>query len=125
MKRSKKDQMRDDGLSGDVDHILRLFRAYEAATTSTTIRTAWRKAGFEYDRPAIGQAAKPTMGIDQSAHVSEETANYAQILWTKHCDSQISDLSGVLITLYGLKSFAASTLMENRHILSKTMIGFR
>jgi hypothetical protein len=49
MKRSKKYQMRDDWLSLDVDHILRLFRAYEAVTTSTTIRAAWRKAGFEYE----------------------------------------------------------------------------
>jgi hypothetical protein len=49
IKRSKKCQMRDAGLSVDVDHILRLFRAYEAATTSATIRAAWMKAGFEYE----------------------------------------------------------------------------
>jgi hypothetical protein len=38
LKRSKKYQIRDDALSIYVDHILRLFRAYEAAMASTTIR---------------------------------------------------------------------------------------
>jgi hypothetical protein len=41
--------MRDDGLDVHVDYILRLFRAYEAITASTEIRTAWRKARFEYE----------------------------------------------------------------------------
>jgi hypothetical protein len=49
IKRSKKYQMRDDGLSECVDHILRLFRGYEAAMGSTTIRAAWTQAGFEYE----------------------------------------------------------------------------
>jgi hypothetical protein len=41
--------MRDDGLDAHMDHILRLFRAYETVTASTTIRAAWRKVGFEYE----------------------------------------------------------------------------
>jgi hypothetical protein len=48
VKRSKKYQIRDDTLPIHVDHILRLFRAYEAAMASTTIRAAWRQTGFEY-----------------------------------------------------------------------------
>jgi hypothetical protein len=32
-----------------VDHILRLFRAYEQATASTTIRTSWIKTEFDYE----------------------------------------------------------------------------
>jgi hypothetical protein len=39
MKRSKMYQMRDDGLSVHVYHILRLFRAYEAATTKVRRKT--------------------------------------------------------------------------------------
>jgi hypothetical protein len=31
------------------DHILRLFRAYEAAMASTTIQAPWRQIGFEYE----------------------------------------------------------------------------
>jgi hypothetical protein len=41
--------MRDDGLYAHGDHILSFFRAYEAMTASTMIKTAWRKAGFEYE----------------------------------------------------------------------------
>jgi hypothetical protein len=32
-----------------VDHVLRVFRAYERATASTTIRTSWLKTGFNYE----------------------------------------------------------------------------
>jgi hypothetical protein len=49
VKRSRKYQIRDDTLPIHVDHILRLFRAYEAAMASTTIRAAWRQTGFEYE----------------------------------------------------------------------------
>jgi hypothetical protein len=38
----------DDTLPIRVDHILRLFRAYEGAMASITIRAAWRQTGFEY-----------------------------------------------------------------------------
>jgi hypothetical protein len=53
LKRSKKFQMRDDGLDAHVGHILRLFRAYETVTASTTIGAAWRKTGFEYENRSI------------------------------------------------------------------------
>jgi hypothetical protein len=53
LKRSKKFQMRDDGLDAHVGHILRLFRAYETLTVSTTMRAAWRKAGFEYENRSM------------------------------------------------------------------------
>jgi hypothetical protein len=45
----QKYQIRDDTLPIHVDHILGLFRAYEAAMASTTIRAAWRQTGFEYE----------------------------------------------------------------------------
>jgi hypothetical protein len=48
LKRAKKYQRRDDTLRKEVDHVLRLFRAYEQATASTTIRASWGKTGFEY-----------------------------------------------------------------------------
>jgi hypothetical protein len=41
--------MRDRKLSLYLDHILRLFRAYEAAMASATIRAAQDSAGFEYE----------------------------------------------------------------------------
>jgi hypothetical protein len=46
---SKKYQTCDDTLPIHVDHVLRLFRAYEAAMANTTIRAAWRQTGFEYE----------------------------------------------------------------------------
>jgi hypothetical protein len=49
VKRSKKHQMRNDSLPFNVDHILRLFRAYKSIMGSVTIRTAWSYAGFEYE----------------------------------------------------------------------------
>jgi hypothetical protein len=36
-----------------VDHILRLFRAYEAAMASTTIRATWRQTGLEYENRSM------------------------------------------------------------------------
>jgi hypothetical protein len=50
LKRTKKFQRRDDTLQREVDHVLRLFRAYEQATISSTIGTSWRKAGFKYEK---------------------------------------------------------------------------
>jgi hypothetical protein len=32
----------------DTDHLTRIFKAYELITTSTTVKTSWKKAGFEY-----------------------------------------------------------------------------
>jgi hypothetical protein len=37
LKHSKKFQMRDDGLDAHVDHMLRLFRAYETVTAGTKL----------------------------------------------------------------------------------------
>jgi hypothetical protein len=49
VERSKKYQIRDDILPIHVDHVLRLFQAYEAVMASTTIREARRQTGFEYE----------------------------------------------------------------------------
>jgi hypothetical protein len=49
VKRSKKYQIRDDTLPIQFDHMVGIFRAYEAAMASTTIRAAWRQTGFEYE----------------------------------------------------------------------------
>jgi anti-sigma-K factor RskA len=46
----KKYLPRDENEDREVDHILRIFRAYEAVTTSTTVRACWEKAGFTYQR---------------------------------------------------------------------------
>jgi hypothetical protein len=32
----------------DTDHLLRIFKAYESVTTSTTVRASWKKPGLEY-----------------------------------------------------------------------------
>jgi hypothetical protein len=34
----------------EVDHILRLSKAYETVTTSMTVRACWEKAGFAYQQ---------------------------------------------------------------------------
>jgi hypothetical protein len=36
-------------LRREVDHVRRLFCAYEQATASTTIKSSWLKTGFEYE----------------------------------------------------------------------------
>jgi hypothetical protein len=38
----------DNNENREIDHILRIFRAYEGATTSMMIRASWEKAGFSY-----------------------------------------------------------------------------
>jgi hypothetical protein len=48
-KKAKKYQRRNDTLRREVDHVLRLFRPYEQATASTTIRASWLKTGFDYE----------------------------------------------------------------------------
>jgi hypothetical protein len=39
---------RDLTWSSVVDRVLRIFRAYEQATTSTTVQSFWQKAGFGF-----------------------------------------------------------------------------
>jgi hypothetical protein len=48
LKRSKKFQVRDDGLDAHMGQLLKPFRAYGAVTVKTTIRAARRKAGLKY-----------------------------------------------------------------------------
>jgi hypothetical protein len=52
LKRAKKHQRRDDELPAQVDHILRLFRAYEQATTNRMVRVSWMRTGFQYEERA-------------------------------------------------------------------------
>jgi hypothetical protein len=52
LKRVKKHQRRDDELPEQVDDVLRLFRAYEQATTSTTVRASWMRTRFQYEERA-------------------------------------------------------------------------
>jgi hypothetical protein len=44
----KKYLPKDDNEDREIDHILRIFRAYEEVTTSMMIRASWEKAGFSY-----------------------------------------------------------------------------
>jgi hypothetical protein len=46
--KNEKYQCRDDTPRREVDHVLRLFRAYEQATASMTIKASWLKTGFDY-----------------------------------------------------------------------------
>jgi hypothetical protein len=50
LKSAKKYLPRDTSASPIVDHVLRVFRAYEQVTTSTTVRASWQKAGFGFVR---------------------------------------------------------------------------
>jgi hypothetical protein len=38
---------RSDADPTDTDHLVRIFKARELVTTSTTVRASWKKAGFE------------------------------------------------------------------------------
>jgi hypothetical protein len=49
LKKAKKYPRRDDTARREVDHVLRLFRAYEQATSSVTIKASWLKTGFDYE----------------------------------------------------------------------------
>jgi hypothetical protein len=48
LKSAKKYLAREPNLLPQVDHVMHLFRAYEQATTSTTVRISWQKAGFGF-----------------------------------------------------------------------------
>lgn len=48
LKIHKKQIRKSDKISPLIDHLYRIFRAYEMSTCSTTIRCAFEKAGFEY-----------------------------------------------------------------------------
>ena len=39
---------RSETLSPQLHDVMRIFRTYEIATTSTTIRSSWEKTGFEF-----------------------------------------------------------------------------
>jgi hypothetical protein len=47
--KAKKYQRRDDTLRRAGDRVLWLFRAYEQAMASMTIRVSWLKTGFDYE----------------------------------------------------------------------------
>jgi hypothetical protein len=59
LKRAKNNQRRDDELPAQGDHVLRLFRIYEQATTSMTVRVLWVKTGFQYEE--MDNARYPTV----------------------------------------------------------------
>jgi hypothetical protein len=44
---AKKCILRADADPTDIDHLARIFKAYELVTTSTTVRVSWKKTGFE------------------------------------------------------------------------------
>jgi hypothetical protein len=39
---------RGDTAPAGIDHLVRIFKAYDTVTTSTTVRGSWSKAGSEY-----------------------------------------------------------------------------
>jgi hypothetical protein len=44
----KKHLLLDTDVSPQLDHVMRVFRAYEQATTSSTVRGSWEKACFVF-----------------------------------------------------------------------------
>jgi hypothetical protein len=46
LERAEKYQRSDDSLTSDIDHVLRPFRAYEIATTSSAIGYSWTRTGL-------------------------------------------------------------------------------
>jgi hypothetical protein len=113
LKTAKKNQHRDDGLSAQADHVLPLIRAYEQATTTTTVRSFWVKTGFQCEerddsvsyrkrgrdsvmnrfsghlgiRPCarwpLRTKTTPEMGMDQSTSLSQKRGFQPQALASK------------------------------------------
>jgi hypothetical protein len=50
LKAEKKRLLRDLNLGRDLDHVMRIFRAYELATTSLTVRSSCEKTGFRFEQ---------------------------------------------------------------------------
>jgi hypothetical protein len=50
LKAEKKCLLRNLNLGRDLDHVMRIFRAYELATTSLTVRSSWEKTGFGFEQ---------------------------------------------------------------------------
>lgn len=48
LKIHKKQIRKSDKLSPEIDHLYRIFRAYEMSTCSTTVRSSFERAGFDY-----------------------------------------------------------------------------
>jgi hypothetical protein len=48
LKAAEKYIPRADADLTDTDHLVRIFKGYELATTNTTVRASWRKGGFDY-----------------------------------------------------------------------------
>jgi hypothetical protein len=67
-----------------IDHILRLFRAYEAAMASTSIRTAWRQTGFEYENRSMATYLSINEGEVR------ESRDFSEILMFDYHESQQS-----------------------------------
>lgn len=44
----KKSVPKNDQISAKIDHLYRVFHAYELSTCSTTIRSSFERAGFQY-----------------------------------------------------------------------------
>jgi hypothetical protein len=63
LKSVRKYERGDDTLPVVLDHILRLFRAYETTTPSTPIRAPWNKTGLDYER----QGGAIDLAINESA----------------------------------------------------------
>jgi hypothetical protein len=84
VKRSKKYQTHNDTLPIHVNHILRLFRACEAAMANTRIQAAWRQTGFEYENRNMTTHLSINEGqIRESRHFRE--------IWTlNYHESQLS-----------------------------------
>jgi hypothetical protein len=50
LKKCKKYKTRDENGDREVDQFLRIFKVYETATTSVTVRACWEKVGFTYEQ---------------------------------------------------------------------------
>jgi hypothetical protein len=52
LKAAKKYFIRDAAVSPQLDHVMRAFRPHEQATTSSTVRESWEKAGLRFTQRA-------------------------------------------------------------------------
>lgn len=72
LKVHKKYLKKNDQIPHKIDHLYRIFQAYEQSTCSTTVRSAFRKAGFEYfEKDGLNYLKLNREKIEKSANFQE------------------------------------------------------
>jgi hypothetical protein len=83
-KSAKKRILRDLSLGRDLNHVMRIIRAYESSTTSLTVRSSWEKTGFEFER------RDGTWYLVVNEGKIRESPEFAEVWRVNHPEEQLS-----------------------------------